>query len=107
MECHTYKHACHAQCTMTMPTNVRDDQVIWRCEECVAKKGDTGCSFARWVEGLSWAKVQGDADKWRVDHQYVGKQVIKQFGNKLYAGQIQKWMPGSKQEWEVWHIKQV
>jgi hypothetical protein len=89
-----------------VPTNVRDDKVIWRCEVCVEKNGDTGCSFARWVEGLSWeTTVQGDADKRREDHPYVGKQVIKQFGNKLYAGKIQKWMPGTKQEWELWHIQ--
>jgi hypothetical protein len=35
---------------------------------------------------VSWETVQGDADKWRVDHPYVSKQAIKQFGNKLYAG---------------------
>ena len=32
--------------------------------------------------------VQGDTNQWRIDHQNVGKQVIKQFGNKLYTGQI-------------------
>ena len=71
---------------------------------CGKERGH-GMQLCKMGEGLSWAKVQGDADKWRVDHPYVGKQVIKQFGNKLYAGHIQKWMPGSKQEWELWHIK--
>jgi hypothetical protein len=48
--------------------------------------------------------VQGDKNKWKIDRPYVCKPVIKQFGNKLHAGQIQKWLPGSKQEWELWKM---
>jgi hypothetical protein len=88
-----------------MPTNVRDVKVIWRCEECVKNKGQTGCSYARWVEGFDHKETEGDTAVWRVDNTNVGRQVEKRFGTKIYKGIITNWMPGTKQEWELWKVK--
>jgi hypothetical protein len=35
----------------------------------------------------------------------VGRTVAKRFGPKLYKGIITGWMPGTKQEWELWKVK--
>jgi hypothetical protein len=88
-----------------MPTNVRDAKVIWRCEECVRNKGPTDCSFARGVEGFDHKDIEGDTTVWRNDNPNVGRKVAKRFGTKLYKGTIIGWMPGTKQEWELWKIK--
>ena len=38
IECHTCLNSCHIQCTETMPDNVKDPKVVWRCEDCHEKK---------------------------------------------------------------------
>jgi hypothetical protein len=105
VEYHTCNQACHAQCTESMPNNVRDEKVIWRCEECVRNKGHTDCSYTTWVEGFEHKEVEGDTTVWREDNPNVGRPVTKRFGTKLYKGIITRWMPGTKQEWELWTVK--
>ena len=84
--------ACHAQCAESMPTNVRDANVIWRCEECVRNKGQTDCSYARWVDGFEHTEIDGDTTVWREDNPNVGRPVTKRFGTKLYKGIVTRWM---------------
>jgi hypothetical protein len=88
-----------------MPTNVREAKVIRRCEECVSNKGQTDCSFTRWVEGFDHKEIEGNIAVWRDDNPNVGRLVAKRFGTKLYKGIITGWMPGTKQEWELWNVK--
>ena len=87
-----------------MPTNVKDPKVIWRCEECLAKKGPTNCSYSKWVEELKHATVVVETEVWSTQHQAVGMEVQKQFGQELYQGRVTKWLPGTKDECELWKI---
>ena len=104
IECHTCLNSCHIQCTETMPDNVKDPKVVWRCEDCHEKKGSTNCSFSKWVEGLKHTTAMVDTAAWSTRHQAVGWEVQKQFGQQVYQGRITKWLPGSKDEWELWKI---
>jgi hypothetical protein len=87
-----------------MPTNVKDPKVVWRCEDCREKKGPTNCSFSKWVEGPQHTSAMVDTEVWSTQYQAVGREVQKQFGQKVYQGRITKWLPGSKDEWELWRI---
>ena len=78
--------------------------MIWRCEECLAKKGPTHCSYSKWVEELKHATVVVETEVWNTQHQAVGMEVQKQFGQELYQGRVTKWLPGTKDEWELWKI---
>ena len=68
------------------------------------KKGPTNCSFSKWVEGLKHTTAMVDTAAWNTQHQAVGWEVQKQFGQQVYQGRITKWLPGSKDEWELWKI---
>ena len=104
IECHTCLNSCHIQCTETMPDNVKDPKVVWRCEDCHEKKGPTNCSFSKWMEGLKHTTAMVDTTVWSTQHQAVGREVQKRFGQQVYQGRITKWLPGSKDEWELWKI---
>lgn len=104
IECHTCLNSCHIQCTETMPDNVKDQKVVWRCEDCQKKKGPTNCSFSKWVVGLKHTTAMVDTTVWCTQHQAVGREVQKRFGQQVYQGRITKWLPGSKDEWELWKI---
>ena len=63
------------------------------------------CSYSRWVEGFNHEEIEGGSTVWRNDNPNVGRPVTKRFGTKLYKGIITRWMPGTKQEWELWTVK--
>ena len=46
VECHSCRVVCHITCGKNMPDNVREQNVIWRCEECISEDGPTKCSYA-------------------------------------------------------------
>ena len=88
-----------------MPTNVRHQAVVWRCQNCVNAEGDTGCRVAKWVVGHRQTYNEDLKDKWNKQHSWVGKRVAKMFDSAIYTGTITHWLPDSKTEWELWRIQ--
>ena len=100
IECHTCTNTCHIGCDITMPTNVRHQEVVWRCQDCVKAEGHTNCKVAKGVEGHRQEYDGKLEDVWNTKHSWVGKEVKKMFHNVMYNGTIEQWMPDSKSEWK-------
>ena len=102
IEHHTCLNSCHIQCTETMQTNVKDPKACGLDMRGLArKKSPTNCSFSKLVEGLTHTTAMVNTEVWSTQHQAAGREVQKQFGQEVYQGRIAKWLPGSKDEWEL------
>ena len=104
IECHTCTSTCHIICDNTMPTNVRHQEVVWRCQNCVNTEGNTECRVAKWADGHRQKHDEKLKDEWNNQHSWVGKTVEKMFDSAMYTGTITHWLPDSKTEWELWRI---
>ena len=105
VESHTCTSTCHIMCDETIPTNVRHQATVWRCQECVSKEGATNCRVSKWAKGHRQEYDETLKDKWNTRHSWVGRKVEKLFDDVQYTGKIDQWLPDSKTEWELWRIK--
>ena len=105
IECHTCTSTCHIICDNTMPSNVRHQAVVWRCQNCVNAEGNIECRVAKWVDGHRQTYYEDLKDKWNKQHSWVGKRVAKMLDSAIHTGTITHWLPDSKTEWELWRIQ--
>ena len=89
IECHTRTNTCHIICDDTMPTNVRHQVVVWKCQDCVSTEENTNYRVAKWVDGHRQKHDEKLKDIWNTQHSWVGKVVTKMFDNVMYAGIIE------------------
>ena len=63
------------------------------------------CRVYKWAEGHRQEHDETLKDKWNPQHSWVGRKVEKLFGDVMYTGTVDQWLPDSKTEWELWRIK--
>jgi hypothetical protein len=81
IECHTCTNTYHIICDDTMPTNVRHQAVVWRCQDYASTEGNTNCRVAKWADGHRQEHDETLKDIWNTQHSWVGKLVTKMFDN--------------------------